>query len=504
MLPDRNGTFATLHDCGRVADSTAMGDSALDEHIGSVDAFTLTLERDPLLRATFVAVATFDRGPIWDVLVDRVDRATRLVPRFRQKLIPSPFGMAPPRWIVDADFDLSLHLRRIRVHDGGTLTDVVEIARAIGLAAFDHDRPLWEFVLVEGLPDGKAALVMKLHHALTDGVGGIEIAAHVVDLSRQPAPPGPMPAAPEPSDHGVMDMLTDTASYHLRRLGTAGSEISRSIPRILRDGAAHPVRTIGDATTTATAITRFVRPVTRTRSPIMTERRPLRDFRYFDVPLDDLSRAAHLLGGSLNDGFLAGVAGGMRLYHQHHLAAVDHLLVTMPINVRSENDEMGGNRITVERFDLPIGITSPAHRMEQIAETARCIRQDPAVPYSGMIAGVMNLLPVDVTAGMFKHVDMLVSNVPGFPDPVYVGGALLESFHVFGATIGSALNVTLLSYDGTCHMGLSSDTGAVRDPDVLLACMEAGFDELLEVGIDSTTNSTGVTPGGAADGSPKA
>ncbi len=461
-----------------------MSDSTLEEHIDSVDAFTLTLERDPLLRATFVAVATFDRGPDWDVLRDRVERATRLVPRFRQKLISTPFGLTPPRWVVDPDFDLSLHLRRIRVHDGGSLTDVVEMARAAGLTAFDHDRPLWEFMLVEGLPDGRAALVMKLHHALTDGIGGIEIAAHVVDLSREPAAVGPMPDAPEPSDHGIVDLVTDTADYHLRRLGSAGSDVRHSVPVLLRDGLAHPARAVSNVASTATAIARFVRPITRTRSPIMLERRPLRDFRFFDVALDDISGAAHDLGGSLNDGFLTGVAGGMRRYHQRHLAAVDHLLVTMPISVRADDDAMGGNRITVERFDLPIGITDPSHRIRRITTIARAIRQDPAIPYSGMIAGVMNLLPVDVTAGMFKHVDMLLSNVPGFPEPVFVGGALLESFHVFGATIGSAANVTLLSYDDTCHVGISTDSGAVKDPDVFLDCMVAGFDELVSAGAD--------------------
>ncbi len=472
----------------------------MDDHIDAVDAFTLTLERDPLLRATFVAMATFDRRPDWDVLVDRVDRATRLVPRFRQKLISSPFGLTPPRWVVDADFDISLHLRRIRVHEGGTLTDVVDIARAVGLAAFDHDRPLWEFLLVEGLPEGRAALVMKLHHALTDGVGGIEIAAHVVDLTREPASTGPMPTAPEPSPHGLVDLVTDTADYHLRRLGAAGSDIRRSLPGLVRDGLVHPIRAATDVSTTAAAIARFVRPVTRTRSPIMTGRRPLRDFRYFDIPLDDLSGAAHRLGGSLNDGFLSGVAGGMRRYHQRHLAAVDHLLVTMPINVRSEDDAMGGNRITVERFDLPVGITDPARRIELIAATSRSIRQDPAIPYSGLIAGVMNLLPVDVTAGMFKHVDMLLSNVPGFPEPVYVGGARLESFHVFGATIGSALNVTLLSYADTCHIGISSDSGAVTDPDVLLECMTAGFAELVAAGSTTTPPAQGGTATAPAAG----
>ena len=451
----------------------------LEDHINPVDAFTVTLERDPLLRATIVAVATFDRAPDWDVLSDRIDRATRLVPRFRQKLVTVPFGLAPPRWVVDPDFDLSLHLRRVRVHRGGGMAAVLDLARAAGLSSFDHDRPLWEFTLVEGLPSKRAALVMKLHHALTDGVGGIEIAAHVVDLGRDRVVPGPMPAAPAPGDHGLVDLVTDTIGFHLRRMADVSAELRRALPHTLRHGMAHPAGAMADGVSTAVAIARFVRPVTHTSSPIMTERRPLRDYASFDVPLGDLADAAHRVDATLNDAFLAAIAGGMRRYHERHLAMVDHLRVSMPVSVRAEGDAPGGNRVTIERFELPVGVTDPHRRMERIGQICRSLRSDRAIPYASAIAGVLNLLPVDVTAGMLKHVDMLASNVPGFPAPVYMGGALLESFHVFGATLGSAANVTLMSYNGTCHIGVSTDSGAVLDPAAFRDCLREGFDEVI-------------------------
>ena len=141
----------------------------IEQHISPVDAFTLTLERDPLLRATIVAVAalTVRRTGTRSGTGSTARHAWRRV--FREKLITVPFGLAPQRWVVDENFDLSLHLHRMRVPDGGGLREVLDVARAAGLTAFDDDRPLWEFTLVEGLPDGRAALVMKLHHALTTG-----------------------------------------------------------------------------------------------------------------------------------------------------------------------------------------------------------------------------------------------------------------------------------------------------------------------------------------------
>ncbi len=450
----------------------------LEDHLSSVDAFTLTLERDPLLRATFVALATFDRRPDWRTLNDRIERATRLIPRFREKLVPVPFGLAPPRWVLDQDFDLALHLRRVRVHRGGGMAAVLDMARAAGLTSFDYERPLWEFTLVEGLPQNRAALIMKIHHALTDGVGGIEIAAHVVDLERAGTTMGPMPAAPTGAQHGMVDVVTDTIDYHLHRIAEAGTGLRRALPRTIGHTLRDPVGALGDGLETAVAVAKFVRPVTRTRSPIMSERRPLRDYTSLDVPLGDLAAAAHRVDATLNDAFLAGIAGGMRRYHEHHRAAVDRLRVTMPVNIRTAQDDAGGNRVTLERFDLPVGVTDPLSRMTEISRTCRALRHDPAIPYAGAIAGALNLLPVDVTAGMLKHVDLLASNVPGFGQEVYLGGALLESFHVFGATLGSAVNVTLMSYNGTCHIGVNTDAGAVQDPVTFRDSLRDGFAEV--------------------------
>ena len=451
----------------------------LEGHIGAVDAFTLNLERDPLLRATIVAVAVFDSTPDWEVLSDRMERASRLTPRFREKLVDAP--LAPPRWIVDPEFDISMHLRRGRVPKGGGMEAVVEFARVAGLTAFDHDRALWEFTLLEGVGEGKAALVMKFHHALTDGIGGIEIAAHVVDFSPDPPAPGPMPPAPEPTEHGLAETLTDTLGYHLGRVSDAGGTVLRGAPGTAARLVRNPLGTVSEAVDTVRGVARFARPITHTLSPVMSQRRPRRDCGTLDVPLPGLRDAAHRAGGTLNDAFLAGVAGGLRLYHERNDQSVESLRVCMPMSTRSDDDDPGGNKVTLERFEIPVGVADPTERMERIGRTCRELRNDPAIPYAGAVAGALNLLPVDVTAGILKHVDILASNVPGFPEPVWIGGALLESFHVFGATLGSAANVTLMSYRDTCHIGVITDSGAVVDPEVFRECMAEGFAEVLAV-----------------------
>jgi len=455
-----------------------MGDR-LEEHIGAVDAFTVTLERDRLLRATIVAVAVFEGVPDWSVLTDRVERATRLVPRFREKLVDAPFGLAPPRWIVDADFDLSLHLRRGAVSPGGGLEAVLDAARVAGLTAFDRERPLWEFNLLEGLPDGRSALVMKIHHALTDGIGGIELAAHVVDLEPGPVDLGALPAPPEPTGHGAVEAVVDTVGYHGRRTAGIVGGLTRSAWHNTAHLLTDPLGAVAGGIGNVRDITRFVRPVTRTGSTVMSQRRPMRHHFTIDVQLEAIRAAAHQVGSTVNDAYLAAIAGGMHHYHEHHDAPVDHMWLCMPLSVRTDADGPGGNRVTLERFRLPVGGLGPGVRMVEIGQICRALRDDRAIPYAPTIAGALNMLPVDVTAGMLKHVDLLASNVPGFDGDVFVGGSRLESFHVFGPTLGSAANLTLMSYRGTCHVGVTADAGAVQDPEVFAACLRDGFDEVV-------------------------
>lgn len=451
----------------------------LEAHVRETDAFTIRMERDPLLRSTITSVTLFDRAPDWDVLVDRVDRATRLEPSFREKLVPSPFNLAPPRWVLDQDFDLSWHLRRVRAPAPRTLETVLTLARVAGMAAFDPARPLWEFTLITGLTGGRAALLMKLHHSLTDGVGGIELAALVVDQHRKPADLGPMPEVPTSSRHGVAAQVGESVGFELSRWGHVARSLAASAPGALGRAVRHPAGTAASIAGTAASLVRFVQPVMKTSSPVMTERRLQWHYDVLDVPLAGLKAAGRAGGGSLNDAFLSAITGGLRRYHEHHGAVVGSLRVTMPISVRKPDDPSGGNRITLMRFEVPVAVSDPASRMRTIAKTAAKARKEPALPYSEIVAGVLNLLPAAATGGMLKHVDFLASNVPGFPVAIYIGGAKVEAFYPFGPTTGAAVNVTLMSYRDTCHLGINTDVGAIPDPDVFLRCLSEGVDEVL-------------------------
>jgi hypothetical protein len=151
----------------------------------------------------------------------------------------------------------------------------------------------------------------------------------------------------------------------------------------------------------------------------------------------------------------------------------------MPISMRRESDPVGGNRITLERFTVPTGEADPGARVRMTGWRCRAARYEEALPWSDAVAGALNLLPSGVIGSMLKHVDFLASDVPGVPVTLYLAGAEVTGNYAFGPTTGAALNVTLVSYRGTCCVGCNVDTTAVPDAEILVDCLRQGFDEVL-------------------------
>ncbi len=214
----------------------------------------------------------------------------------------------------------------------------------------------------------------------------------------------------------------------------------------------------------------------------MKNRRLAWHYDAFTVPLDALRSAARASDLTLNDAFLGGISGGLLRYHERQGFAVDELRLTMPISIRTADDPIGGNRVTLMRFKVPTGLHDPVERMRRIHRLCLSVRHEAAIPYTNTIAAALNVLPRGVVGGMLKHVDFLASNVPGIDVAVYLAGAHVAEWYAFGPTIGSALNATLVSYDGSCFVGVNVDTGAIPDGDLMLACLRESFSEIVALG----------------------
>ncbi len=413
---------------------------------------------------------------------DLPNRISRFVPSLRQRVVEPPFRLTTPRWAYDPHFDLTWHLRRVTAPAPHTRDAVLQLARRSAMDAFDRDRPLWELTLVEGIEGGEAGLILKLHHCLSDGVGGMRMLAVMFDPQRDPPDLGEMPPAPLGERLGLRALVTGAAGSMAGRtayLARRGAQMA--IPALIRY-ARDPLREVGGAAAMARSVYRTAAPILDTMSPLMRERAMTRHLAMMEVSLDALKRAAKTVDGTVNDAYLAAVTGGLRRYHEHHDVAVESLRVVMPINLRTEGDTGWGNKITLQRLTVPVGEPDPATRMRLLHHVTETARGEPSLPVTDAIAGMLNMLPAGYVGGVLKHIDFLASNVPGIPVPIYLASSKITGFFAFGPTIGASLNTTLVSYDGTCDIGINIDTAAVPDPEVLLECLQESFAEITALG----------------------
>jgi len=195
-----------------------MSDMRYEDRMSDSDALMWTIEKDAMLRSTITAVAVLDRTPDRDRLRDLLDRGSRLVPRLRQRVRANPLSIAPPRWEVDPAFDLDYHVRFVRAPEPGDLRAVLDLAQPIAMAGFDRARPLWEATVVEDMADGRAALIMKVHHAITDGVGSIKLALIMFELERDPAP-SDLPEVPSGSVLNQFERWFDALQHRPEQAG---------------------------------------------------------------------------------------------------------------------------------------------------------------------------------------------------------------------------------------------------------------------------------------------
>lgn len=450
-----------------------MTDVRPDERMSDIDALVWAVEHDPRNRTTIAALARFD-GPIdGAALRHRVDRASRVVERLRQRVVSDPNGIGAPRWSVDPTFRLSHHLRRARMSDGSDAR-LAELVRDIIVQPFDRSRPLWEFTVIDGLDDGGSALLLKAHHAVSDGVGGVEMMLELFDLDSVPEPDrAHLPAAPVPAPFA--ETVVGTARDEARRaLRQAGAQLDalltpRSAPEVLS-----AARRMGE--TLGAAFTMF-RP--STEPPVVpADRSAGLDLRFFAVDLDDLRSAGRRVGGTVNTAFVTAVALGV---HDHARSThTRSIRLAVPISTREDDAGRGGNHWAPSRVDIDVDpAADPDHLATAVRDACAGLRDDPAHALVPLLAAGLKPLPDTTTAALFgaasSGVDVAASNVPGSPVPLHLCGRPVRELIPFGPLSGAAVNVTLMSYAGTAHIGVSSDPAAITEPDRLRRNLETAF-----------------------------
>jgi WS/DGAT/MGAT family acyltransferase len=432
---------------------------------------------DPVMRSTIIGLLVLEASPDWDQLCDRFERATRLSPVLRSKVVEGPLDLQTPRVVVDPDFDLGYHMRRFSM-PGARWADVLTEARRQSMTDFDKERPLWRMTLIEDLPGGRSALIVKLHHAIADGQGAVQLGLALLDFTAEGSDLGPMPEAPEPVELDTRGFMQAVIRNNVGWVAKTAEDAIKGIGPLAMAAIKNPLQLISKVRETAESVARFTKiplplgPL----SPIMQSRSINYHFDTIDIDFAQFRAAAKKRERTVNDLFLAAISVGMYRYHEKMGRPVGELRMNMPISLRTSEDQ--SNAVTIARFEIPI-----SNVIEDVLESAATIvrswRAEPALKLADYFAELTRFLPPELVSAAAQTSDLTASNVPGVPVPVWLAGARVERMYPLVGTIGAAINVTMLTYEGTASVGVSSDDAAVGDRAELIASLRSGFGEVI-------------------------
>lgn len=438
------------------------------------------------------AVATFEGGPLLNRqghlrlgevrkhLTERVGE----MPRLRQRIVAAPLGLDRPRWVDDPDFDITNHVSEVRVPAPGDEGAFRGVAEQIHAQLFDQEHPLWHLCFVTGLADGRVGLIERVHHALVDGVGGVDLAAVFLDIDRAGRPPNPPPPV-QPTHPRRGSFVAEAVS--------AGLHGSAQVVRGATAAVPHPSATVRSAAALARGFATVAENgVMAPQASLNTSPGSRRELAWVRSRLVDLKAASHAAGGTVNDVVLAAVTSGLRSFLIERGVPLAHDLAVKALVPVSERgvEEMPtlGNRVSGVLVPLPVGVGDPDQRLATIVATMRRLKASGEADSVDAFLHAADLLPAPVARAMVvganhqRFINLVVTNVPGPPIPLYLLGAeMLEAFPVVPLAANLTVGVAILSYNGALNIGLTADADACPDVDVLAQGIERGLAEVCEI-----------------------
>ena len=442
--------------------SGAVGAEARHAHLTPIEAIMWRAGHDETLRMTVGTLLVLDRAPSADQLVERLSAAACRAPRLQRRPGDRPSTWANPPWVGETGFDGHGHVRVLSAGAPGGRRQLLDLLTLVEAAPFEPGRSPWDVTVVEGVADGTAALYLRAHHVLTDGIGGTSLIGAVLDAN------GSRPTPDEPS-------------AGRRRLDVTG------VAAAVRDMAAamndDPVGTVlgsfQRALDTAGSVARQLLVPGSSLSSLPPSRSTTSRFDTISVP--GARPAALALGGSRNDLLVA--AAGLALdAYQHRLGLPgSDFRVATPAS-RHRDGTSGGNWFAPTRLELPRPGPSPAAYFGIVAERLARARREPAVALAPSIAAAVSRLPDQLLLAALKGqaatVDFAATAFPGLRGPRTIGTAVIEQSYPFGPRLGRALNLTAFGHGDRLDVGIALDRVAISEPEVFLDCLSEAFDRL--------------------------
>ncbi|HEY7892916.1 MAG TPA: wax ester/triacylglycerol synthase family O-acyltransferase [Solirubrobacteraceae bacterium] len=447
---------------------------------------------------------TIFEGPpaSFEDFLEQIRQRLHLVPRYRHKLAHTALDSGRPVWIDDPTFNLEYHVRHTALPSPGDWQQLRELTARIFSQALDRSKPLWEMWLIEGLDGGRFALISKTHHALIDGISGVDLATVLFDLSPTPEPikHSGRPWVPR-REPGTVELVAAGVAGAIR----AGVELAAGAFDVIT----HPERALNRSREIAEGIGEIawagLNPAPET--PLNVTIGPHRRFVGIASQLDDFKLVKNTFGGTVNDVVLASVAGALRRFMISRGVRTEGLEMRalVPVSVRAEDEHHQlGNRIVAMRGPLPIYIADPVQRLDFVKDAMDGLKESKQALGAEVLAGVQNFAPPTVLAQASRLnfstrlFNLIVTNVPGPQFPLYVlGRQMLEAYPVAFLPENHALAIAIMSYNGQMNFGLLGDFDALFDIEQLGEDIAAELATLVELAKEQSAR----LPDGSHNGS---
>ena len=454
------------------------------DRLSSIDASFLSNESSASHMHVGAVLIFEGPPPRYEDFIEHVRGRLPLVPRFRQKLAIPPLEAGRPLWVDDPSFNLPYHVRHTALPEPGGEGELRRLIGRVFSQQLDRSKPLWELWLVQGLEGNRFAMLSKTHHAMVDGVAGVDISTVLFDVKPVPEPAPPeedwLPH-PEPSTAQLVAKgLSDFASAPL---GLA-SRLARAIqhPESTAKRAAEALEALGEVSWA------FANPAPET--PLNIKVGPHRRFVWVRAELRTFKRIKDALGGTVNDVVLSVVAGALREWLQRRGVRTEglELRAQVPVSVRAEGEHGKlGNRIAAMRGPLPVYVADPVRRLQVVRQGMADLKNSRQALGAEVISRFNDFAPPTLLAQASRInfstrlFNLIVTNVPGPQIPLYVLGRELEDvFPVAFLPPNQALAVAIMSYNGGIDFGLLSDYDSMHDVDSIAEGLTTALEQLVE------------------------
>ena len=452
------------------------------DRLTSIDASFLTNESSNAHMHVGAILIFEGPPPAYNDFLDHVRSRLHLVPRFRQKLAFPPVETGRPFWVDDPNFNLAYHVRHSALPAPGSEEQLRNIAGRLFSQGLDRSKPLWELWLIQGLERNRFAIVTKTHHALVDGVAGVDIATVLFDLK-------PVPEQIEPDRDWVPQPPPSSAELAARGLVELSEAPFKLGRRVLR-AATHPVRTADRVADAGEALAEVAWNFTNPAPdlPLNTEIGSHRRFAWSRAELADYKKIKDALGGTVNDVVLTVVSGALRSWLRSRGIKTEglELRALVPVSIRAE-DEHGqlGNRIAAMRAPLPVYIEDPVKRLDAVRRAMDGLKESKQALGAEVISRFNDFAPPTLLAQASRInfstrlFNLIVTNVPGPQNPLYVlGRELQDVFPVAFLPENHALAIAIMSYNGGIDFGLLGDYDGMEDIEMLATGLTESLNDL--------------------------